>query len=389
LLGVRMATVNKRPRAYPSLVTRLSTAHCVYLSRKYFPLLDGLRCLSIIAVVWHHSASGPGILSRGFEGVSLFFVISGYLITTILLRERSSTGRISLRRFYLRRSLRIFPLYYTTLVVFIVLVFLFERRSDAGLQFWHNLPYFLTYTSNWFLPFDPDNRAIFFFAWSLATEEQFYFFWPWIVKGSIRPYLPIATMIGLVMLHYGNALDVGHDIITSQWFLTRVLECLSPPICLGALAALLLHRPSTFRWSARWLGWRWSATAALVAIIAALIFPSQVLLYVAMTWLVIACVLRPSRQPLGQFLMYPLVKYVGIVSYGIYMLHVLCINLVRHLLHLGAGPVLFVVGLAVSVAVAGISYHFFESPLLSLKDKLARRPEPYELKRAPEVTSNV
>jgi len=108
-----------------------------------------------------------------------------------------------------------------------------------------------------------------------------------------------------------------------------------------------------------------------------------------MTWLVIACVLRPSRQPLGQFLMYPLVKYVGIVSYGIYMLHVLCINLVRHLLHLGAGPVLFVVGLAVSVAVAGISYHFFESPLLSLKDKLARRPEPYELKRAPEVTSNV
>jgi acetyl esterase/lipase len=74
------------------------------------------------------------------------------LITTILLRERSSTGAISAKRFYLRRVLRIFPAYYAILALYVVLLIVFERDSAEGDQFWRNLPYFLTYTSNWFVP---------------------------------------------------------------------------------------------------------------------------------------------------------------------------------------------------------------------------------------------
>jgi peptidoglycan/LPS O-acetylase OafA/YrhL len=140
----------------------LSATHRIFLSRGYFPLLDGLRCLSIVAVVWFHAAGGTftGILSRGNQGVSLFFVISGFLITTILLREQSTTGDISLQRFYLRRTFRIFPLYYAMLALYVVLVIVAEKQPAVAAQFWHNLPFFLTYTSNWFVPFD-SGRIIF------------------------------------------------------------------------------------------------------------------------------------------------------------------------------------------------------------------------------------
>jgi peptidoglycan/LPS O-acetylase OafA/YrhL len=93
-----------------------------------------------------------------------------------------------------------------------------------------------------------------------------------------------------------------------------------------------------------------------------------------MTWLVIACVLQPD-QPLGRVLTNPLIKHVGIVSYGIYLTHMLCVNAARHLVHVSYGPIIFVLGLAISIFVATLSYHFFESPFLHLKDRLAKRPD--------------
>jgi len=92
-----------------------------------------------------------------------------------------------------------------------------------------------------------------------------------------------------------------------------------------------------------------------------------------MTWLVVACVLHPDHQPLGQVLTNPFVKHIGVVSYGIYLMHMLCINLVRRLVH-HQGPLLFLCALAVGIAVATLSYRFFESPFLRLKNRIAKRP---------------
>src|SRR5678816_1344035 len=88
-----------------------------YLGLERFPSLDGLRALSIVPVIWHHSTPRQleGVLGKGPLGVHLFFAISGFLITTLLLRERRATGAISIAGFYARRSLRIFPLYYAVL----------------------------------------------------------------------------------------------------------------------------------------------------------------------------------------------------------------------------------------------------------------------------------
>ena len=119
-----------------------------FLQTSYFPSLDGLLAVSIVAVVWHHAAGHrQGILGRGFLGVEHFFAISGFLITTLLLRERERTGTISLPSFYVRRTLRIFPLYYAVLALYVGLVALTAATTPAGAQFFANLPAFATYTS--------------------------------------------------------------------------------------------------------------------------------------------------------------------------------------------------------------------------------------------------
>uniref|UniRef100_UPI0025BF7B9B acyltransferase family protein n=1 Tax=Hydrogenophaga sp. TaxID=1904254 RepID=UPI0025BF7B9B len=140
--------------------------HERFLALRRFDSLDGLRALAVIAVVWQHTAgkafSGTPLATIGGEGVTLFFAISGFLITTLLLRERDRRGTIDLRAFYVRRTLRIFPIYYLTLLTYVVLVWTFERDSEAGQEFFSNLPYFFTYTSNWFV--ELKERTIFYFA---------------------------------------------------------------------------------------------------------------------------------------------------------------------------------------------------------------------------------
>src|ERR1700683_2022788 len=105
---------------------------------RFFGSLDGLRALSIIGVIWFHSCWATPfyekletipLLRQGEWGVNIFFVISGFLITTLLLRERHRSGTISIRDFYIRRSLRIWPLYYATLGLYVVIELVFERGT--------------------------------------------------------------------------------------------------------------------------------------------------------------------------------------------------------------------------------------------------------------------
>jgi peptidoglycan/LPS O-acetylase OafA/YrhL len=349
--------------------------HRSFLDQRYFPLLDGLRCLAILGVVWYHAAgqsyaSGP--LSRGFEGVALFFVISGFLITSLLLRERSNTGDISLKSFYLRRTLRIFPVYYAVLSFYIILVFFMERRSEAGVLFWHNLPFFMTYTSNWFVGADAD-RIIFLFSWSLATEEQFYVFWPWIVR-SARIAVPIMVMILLIFAQQFASAYRDTSLIAT------VLASISPFICAGSLVAIALHHRTSFHWVWLIVGWPGSSLAAFAALVSTLIFdglPSWALV-VTVTWFVTACVLRPADQPLAWLLTCRPVKHIGTVSYGVYLLNILCSYVVRHLFHLESGVLVFILALPLSVLVATLSFRFYEAPFLQLKARLggARRQRP-------------
>ena len=358
----------------------IARAHQEFQRTRFFPGLDGLRCLSIVLVVAYHvSGVHTGFLGRGYLGVALFFAISGFLITTLLLREQDSHGQISLGRFYARRSLRIFPLYYAVLGIYTLLVLFAEKGAEEKAEFFSNLPAFLTYTSNWFVALEannPDKRIIFYFAWSLATEEQFYLLWPGVMR-TLRKAGAVLFMTGLLAISVWApwAMETGRLDGSLLW--VRILASFAPPICMGCLAALAVHSREGFGWVYRVLGHAWVPPVALAAVVAAVAANGTPfwLTSVLMTALVVSSCIR-TKHALMPLLTFSWARYIGTVSYGIYLLHMLAFNLVRRLLPDQGFAVYFVLTMALSVLLAGLSFRYFESWFLRLKDRLGAGPAP-------------
>jgi peptidoglycan/LPS O-acetylase OafA/YrhL len=353
-------------------------AHARFLDRRHFGSLDGLRAVAVLAVVWHHTvghdASLPALFARGAHGVTLFFAISGFLIVTLLLREWQNTGRIDLRAFYIRRTLRIFPLYYAVLGLYVLLVALIERNSPAGREFLANLPAFLSYTSNWFVVLD--GRVIFYFAWSLAAEEQFYLVWPTMQK-LLKPVAALVTiavvMVGVVWLNANPpALEGGK---LPLWY--RVLTSIQLAICLGVAMAHLFHWRRSHGWMGWLFGWRASSLAFLLIAVAVLSSPAPAgwAIHLSLALLVAACVYREDHLLAG-LLRWRVLAHVGMVSYGMYLLHMLVKNVVvKALGTVGLGQakyLVFVLTALGAVAVATLSFRYFESIFLRYKSRYAR-----------------
>jgi len=359
-------------------------AHQEFQRTRFFPGLDGLRCLSIVLVVAYHvSGVHTGFLGRGYLGVSLFFAISGFLITTLLLREQDTHGQISLGRFYARRSLRIFPLYYAVLGIYVLLVLFAEKGVKERAEFFANLPSFLTYTSNWFVNLDPqhpDKRIIFYFAWSLATEEQFYLLWPGVMRLARKAGAAL-FMTGLLAISLWAPWAVETGKLDGSLLSVRILASFAPPICLGCLAALAAHSREGFAWLYRVLGHAWVPPVALAAVVAAVAVNGTPfwLTSVVMTALVVSCCIS-TRHPLMPLLTFSWARYIGTVSYGVYLLHMLAFNVVRRLVPEQGFAVYFPLTMALSVLAAGLSFRYFESWFLRLKERLAAVPasEPRE-----------
>lgn len=353
-------------------------------ARTRFGSLDGLRGLSVAAVIWHHTGGGlaaPGLAQQGHHGVTLFFAISGFLITTLLLRERERRHGIDLRAFYIRRTLRIFPLYYAVLLIYGVLVFVFERHSEAGEAFFSNLIYFATYTSNWFVA--QGLHVIFYFSWSLAAEEQFYLVWPPLLKrlGTRARALAViaAAMAGLVVIGWTLPRLVGQEAARS---VQRGLDAVPLAILAGVAAALVLADRSGFARVWPWLaGSRWHSLLWLLIALGALSRPDapRGALDLALTLLVVACCMREDHVLAGLLRLRP-VLYLGTISYGLYLLHMLCKNGITGAarlvgIELGAGS-LFVATLLLSIVVAGSSFRHFESRFLRIKGRFDRTALP-------------
>ncbi len=342
---------------------------------RFFGALDGLRCLSILMVIWHHAGGQrPGMLGRGQLGVALFFAISGFLITTLLLREREARGQISLRGFYYRRTLRIFPLYYAVIAAYTVLVALVEKGSQPGQEFVRNLPYFLSYTSNWFVELEPSERVILYFAWSLATEEQFYLVWPGVVR-YMRPFAgPAAFMVTLLAIDVGLELAAAAGMVDGELLVVRIATSVAAPICLGCLGATLVHRPRGFALAWRWIGARWCAPAAAAATIASLALDVPMMArYLAMSWLVLAVCIREDHA-LAPVLGNRVVRHVGTISYGMYLLHMLALNAAARVVPAGSDLALFAATAGLSVILATLSFRYLERPFLRLKRRVRGAP---------------
>jgi peptidoglycan/LPS O-acetylase OafA/YrhL len=214
----------------------MSTSHQL----KYFPGLDGLRGISCLIVVLTHNFEFSHFFEYGWLGVDLFFVISGFLITSILLNAVQSEN--FLRNFYVRRILRIFPLYYLMLVIFIIILPLFNPFKEELQYYVQNQLWFWFYGQNWLMifRFPPTGAYHLNHFWSLAVEEQFYLLWPFIILWLRTPKrLTIFIVAALVALFLVRSflwyLKIDQFNYTVFYRFTRV-----DGICIGALCATIL-----------------------------------------------------------------------------------------------------------------------------------------------------
>ena len=344
------------------------------------PGLDGLRALAILAVVWHHAHPGYAgwpISHNGFLGVDVFFVLSGFLITSLLLHEQQTTGAISLTQFYVRRSLRIFPLYYAVLAL-LAAYFALSKPSAQGLAFLSELPWHLAYASNWV-----GLESMMAITWSLSTEEQFYLVWPPVLAllGARSLWWLGAFLVLNQAVNFG-ALDEVLAALHLPYGSLSILQITCTPILLGVLLAFALHLtaltelrqrlqrlPGLALWgacgAALWLanlpgdirGWpRLGFHIAVMAVVALVVAQPTHRIVRALEW-----------RPLA---------YVGVVSYGVYLLHKFTLHVANRgldALAITSPEARFALVLLGTVALAAVSYHAFEAPLLRLKTRFQPR----------------
>jgi peptidoglycan/LPS O-acetylase OafA/YrhL len=366
------------------------TAYDAYLRRKYIPELDGLRALSVLLVITAHMyAVGPswGLLA-GHRGVAIFFVLSGYLITTLALREEAARDRLSLAAFYVRRCCRILPLYYLTLALYCVLVYALPTSRHLRAPLSDALPYYLLYLQE--LPFSlwrvlASRDLVFFHSWSLGAEEKFYLVWPllgfvlWrgatsrrlrgtaalalgfvLVPLALTPFGPAAEVVGRMLFCYGSLLAgcvLALLLDDPTWF-SRLRPLGDPRWTLAVLAAFLTAHAAT-PWVAQ--PWADALNIAYTAAVAALM----------------ACVLLGDGWLQRLLRSGPLV-FVGQLSYGIYLVHMLCMYPIPRLIpsvRLGglANAIGFVLACLLSVGVAWVLHRLLESPCIELGRRWSRR----------------
>jgi peptidoglycan/LPS O-acetylase OafA/YrhL len=343
-------------------------SHAVFVAQRRFASLNGLRCLAILEVIWHHATwhrDGPWTMG---VGVDLSFAISGFLITTLLIREFSKTGKIDVRRFYLRRTLRIFPLYFTVLGIYVLLVLIARSGTPEATAFVHRLPAYATYTQNWFVPIPKDQ--ILFFTWSLATQEQFYLLWAPALLLCLAPgrwWRASAFAVGLIVVD-----RIATDAVSGNALPVTILRSIAMPICLGALWSLLLHSPAGFAAGRRALGHRAIAPTLIAITLASFAMrePHEIIEFL-LAALVAACCIREDTLAAPVLTARPL-RFVGEISYGMYLLHMLAVNAVRHVVGRRVGVSVFLPATGLTIALSYASYRWFETPILRYRDRVQR-----------------
>jgi len=342
----------------------------------YLPFIDGLRAIAVLAVVGSHVSDSR--LPGGYIGVDIFFVLSGYLITGILLRDHAA-GRASLTRFYSRRIRRIFPaLLLTVSVTWLVgwaLLFDFEfealgRQVAAGIAFLANVA--LWQEAGYF-----DSEATMkplLHLWSLGVEEHFYLAWPpllWLACGMQRP-LAFAGTILLVSLALNLSLLSSAPISTFYLAHTRVWELL-----LGALLAILQSRPITplarDYSRSRQLWQQYGSDLKVLCALFMLVVPMfafgrndpypgwRALIPTLGTLLILSA---GSRAWLNRtVLAYPALVFVGLISYPLYLWHWPLLYLTRISTATTPSVAARLLAMLVAVGLAWLTYRFLEQPI--------------------------
>ena len=353
----------------------------------HVPALDGVRGIAIALVLLHHCGWPKPIAGPGWIGVDLFFVLSGYLITGILFDTRDAPNRA--QSFYVRRALRIFPIYYAVLVILFVITPLVHpvhwRQVDAlaGEEAWY-----WTYLCDWRMAFShPPTVTILGHFWTLSIEEQFYWLWPiviWALSRRAALRLCVALLVGATLLRIYLITSVPLvltptlQVAFAYLFLPTRIDGL---VC-GALIALALRGPGGSPAVVRWM--RPVGLAATGVLIATVLLrrtashddPWIILTGYPTLALAFAGVLLYAVTTPTPFLAWRPLRVLGKYSYGLYVLHQPIMTVARVGLHMpdasvGAGRSFTLIMLPIVFAAAWLSYHLYEKQFLKLKDRFA------------------
>ena len=382
-------------------------------NRAFFPALDGLRGTAFILVFLDHYTQLPW----GWAGVNVFFVLSGFLITGILYDSRNDPHRV--RNFYVRRTLRIFPLYYGIFLILLALNLWFHWNWSV---IWIAWPLYLGNILRYMSPTSELRGSRFEVGsdarlestklhgsnlylghlWSLCAEEQFYLLWPWVVfrvRSARMLKWVCGIVIGLVLV-----LRAIVPLLAPEWMLHAGLLYSAPPfqldaLLLGGLLALLWRGPHRER-----LFLTARITAIAMAVIA-IFYIGHTLHFTGITsfsgyvyprwgyaWglvfvnilsaSILVCALRPKGVVYRIFDLRPL-RWIGRISYGAYVFHDLFHDVYQSAaVHLGQyfrilakhpGPVTMPLAFCSTLLLAWMSFRFFESPFLNLKERWTLR----------------
>ena len=358
--------------------------------RLHFSGLNGLRAIASLAVVFSHTtaelkefglnqfifgkyADGnpKATLLAGF-GVSIFFALSGFLITYLLLEEKK-LGEVNVKNFYIRRILRIWPLYYLYFGLTIITIFIFDIPYDKT-----SILFYIFLLANFPFIF---GRALHFLGhyWSLGVEEQFYSFWPWVVKKSksiLKTTILICTGLialkSIIRLIEIKVLNGETSLIYNTLHINR-FHCM----LIGAIGAILYHKKHTLflkltnNLFTQFFSW---IIIFLVAInkFHLVSFIDNELISVITLFLIIGQIEKSNRLINLNISCF---NFIGKISYGIYVIHPLIIFYLSKIIFFSNKTgvldymLVYFLVFATTIAISYISYHYFEKRFLNMKDK--------------------
>ena len=333
--------------------------------------LDGVRALAILLVIALHFAQRSkihlaGILFFGQDGVGLFFILSGFLVTSLLLRERERTGKINISYFYFRRAMRILPplLAYLAIVEAALLLSghsLGQKTILSVVFFFHNMIR------------DPSWQVE--HTWSLAVEEQFYVLWPLLLTLAIRRGRKFVGAILTLILLLTPILRIGGHLLKIEFMHHRQGELLftrMDALAAGCLMACLIGSSRFESLYSRTRRFHWSAAVLYFGVFPLLVYRYNVAFQEtagytleAITGAVFILWLSRNKGVCGRIANHPTVALIGVMSYSTYLWQTLATHYADTFLHLGYA--LLFIGVA-----TWMSFHFVEKPSLALRKRVER-----------------
>jgi peptidoglycan/LPS O-acetylase OafA/YrhL len=361
----------------------------------YFPNLNGVRFIAAFWVIVHHIEQFKEkfgfanhifytrfIRQLGPLGVFLFFVLSGFLITTLLLVEKQKTNTVDIKKFYVRRILRIWPLYYLIVILglFVLPQIEFLNIPDEtpliGVDLTQKIVLYALILPNIVtgvfkhIPFVSQN-------WSIGVEEQFYYFWPWVIRQSKTTKLLSVMVFFLVFFYLLRSITVLYMLENGLWiYLKEFIKSLRLTcMILGAIGAYFTH---------------FQLNSKIVQFIFKPVF--QGFLYVLLSLMLYFEFYQKGLSPEIYSLVFtlilmnlaknpktilslenPVLDYLGKISYGLYMYHTIAVVIsVKIAMNLNQSNwISYPLTLILTIIMAGLSYQYFEKPFLRLKDKFA------------------